>query len=87
MPELTQEEKDQLNSLKSRVAENVFGLGQLTLQEEDYKNIILEIAKEKNELFSLIVSIEKEINVVITSFNEKSEDHVFDISTGEFIKK
>jgi hypothetical protein len=87
MPELTQEEKDQLNSLKSRVAENVFGLGQLTLQEEDYKNIIIEIGKEKNELISLIVSIEKEINAVITSFNEKSEDHVFDISTGEFIKK
>ena len=87
MPELTQEEKDQLNSLKSRVAENVFGLGQLTLQEEDYKNIIIEIGKEKNELISLIVSIEKEINTVITSFNEKSEDHVFDISTGEFIKK
>lgn len=87
MPELTQEEKDQLNSLKSRVAENVFGLGQLTLQEEDYKNILLEIAKEKNELISLIIAIEKEINGVITSFNEKSEDHVFDISTGEFIKK
>lgn len=87
MPELTQEEKDQLNSLKSRVAENVFGLGQLTLQEEDYKNIIIEIGKEKNELISLIVSIEKEINAVITLFNEKSEDHVFDISTGEFIKK
>lgn len=87
MPELTQEEKDQLNSLKSRVAENVFGLGQLTLQEEDYKNILLEIAKEKNELISLIVSIEKEINGVISAFNEKSEDHVFDISTGEFIKK
>jgi len=87
MPELTQEEKDQLNSLKSRVAENVFGLGQLTLQEEDYKNILVEIGKEKNELISLIVSIEKEINTVITSFNEKSEDHVFDISTGEFIKK
>lgn len=87
MPELTQEEKDQLNSLKSRVAENVFGLGQLTLQEEDYKNIIIEIGKEKNELISLIVSIEKEINTVINSFNEKSEDHVFDISTGEFIKK
>lgn len=87
MPELTQEEKDQLNSLKSRVAENVFGLGQLTLQEEDYKNILVEIGKEKNELISLIVSIEKEINTVITSFNEKSEDHVFDISTGEFTKK
>jgi hypothetical protein len=87
MPELTQEEKDQLNSLKSRVAENVFGLGQLTLQEEDYKNIIIEIGKEKDELISLIVSIEKEISTVITSFNEKSEDHVFDISTGEFTKK
>jgi hypothetical protein len=87
MPELTQEEKDQLNSLKSRVAENVFGLGQLTLQEEDYKNIIIEIGKEKDELISLIVSIEKEINTVITSFNQKSEDHVFDISSGEFIKK
>jgi len=87
MPELTQEEKDQLNSLKSRVAENVFGLGQLTLQEEDYKNIIIEIGKEKDELISLIVSIEKEISTLITSFNEKSEDHVFDISTGEFTKK
>jgi hypothetical protein len=87
MPELTQEEKDQLDSLKSRVAENVFGLGQLTLQEEDYKNIIIEIGKEKDELISLIVSIEKEISTVITSFNEKSEDHVFDISTGEFTKK
>lgn len=87
MAELNQEEKDKLSSLKGRIAENVFSLGQIVVQEEEYKTTLELIKQDKKEIISLIDSLEKEIKGLVDEFNKKSDDHLFDISTGEFVKK
>lgn len=85
--ELTQEEKGKLDSLKSRIAENVFQLGEMALQEEDVKSLMERLLADKKELISLISNLQKEIGSFVDEMNAKSEEYVFNISTGEFEKK